>query len=182
MANEDKNKPVDPKALPLDFDSMQAAFTGYGEPLLGFRWTIEDFPEFFGIKIPRQYCLETSLPTATMGTMTKQMGGTQITLPDVGEVSSFDIQFHEDQKGTTHKYLTAWNEHIQNPYSGGFYLPFTYKRDLWLQLQNNRGEVAIRVMLKGVWPTSLSPLSLNYNGSNVVRWSCGFAVDAVIPE
>lgn len=168
-------------AIPLDLDSVQNAMSGYGEPLDSFKWCIESLPSFFGLTIPKEYVLEASIPMPTFGSQQKQTAATVITLPDVGEISGFDLVLHEDQKGSTFKYIISWMEHIQNPHSGGFYLPYNYKRDLIVQLQNKKGEVAIRAKLKGCYPHSPSPISLSGGGGEVVKISCGMAVDAMIP-
>ncbi len=168
-------------ALPLDLDSVQAAMSGYGEPLDDFKWCVESLPEFFGRTIPKEYVLETSIPMPTFGSKQKQTAATVITLPDVGEISGFDLTLHEDQKGSSFKYIIGWMEHIQNPHSGGFYLPYNYKRDLTIQLQNKKGEIAIRACLKGCYPQSPTPISLTGAGGGLVKIQVGMAVDAMIP-
>lgn len=170
------------RGLSLDINTLQGVMSGYGEPLKGFKWCIESFPTFFGRTIPKEYCLSATLPMPTLGTQQKQHGGHVITLPSTSEISGFDLTLHEDQKGTSFKYIMSWMEHVQNPHSGGFYLPANYKRNLMVQLQNDRGEVAIRAELVGVWPTSPSPISLEGNSSDAIKIQCGFAIDTMIPK
>ncbi len=166
----------------LDINSLQGVMSGYGEPLKGFRWCIESFPTFFGRTIPKEYVLSCTLPMPTFGTQQKQNGAHTITLPTASEISGFDLTLHEDQKGSSFKYIMCWMEHVQNPHSGGMYLPPNYKRDLTVQLQNDRGEVAIRAELVGVWPTSPSPISLEGAGNDAIKIQCGFSIDTMIPK
>lgn len=168
-------------ALVLDLDSVQNAMSGYGEPLDGFKWCIEALPVFGGLTVPKEYVLEASIPMPTFGSKQKQTAATVITLPDVGEISGFDLTLHEDQKGSSFNYIITWMEHVQNPHSGGYYLPFNYKRDLIVQLQNKKGEIAIRAKLKGCFPLSPTPITLTGGGGEVVKISCNMAVDAMIP-
>jgi len=164
----------------ITMDDAQYAYSEYGEPLIKFMWKVKAMPEFGGRKLNPARIHSASIPLEELGVNVKITAASNVSMPDMSTVSSITLTVREDSKGRVLDYFATWQEHIQNPHTGGYYKPSNYKRDLEFELYNTKGEVAIRVLVRQAWPSSIGELGLDQD-SGFHEYSITLPIDAVIP-
>lgn len=151
------------------------------DPLPSWKWHVEELPDFGDIKLPPEYIETLTLPFPKLDSgNSTYVGGAELTYAGATSVDAFDIVFHEDSLARATKYVQAWQANIQNPYSGGYYLPAQYKKILKVVLKNTTGEDIAEATLKGCWPSVQNNWDLTNTGDEPLKTSVSFEVDAVI--
>lgn len=157
--------------------------------LYKFQWRVPVMPSINGVAEPvtGTYVLPPlnvealTLPMPRQNTVNAEIAAATLFFADKTEIEEFNMVVKEDDKMNSLKYFTAWNHNIQNPYTGGFYLPSRYKKNIEVYLFNSQGEVVMSAWLKGVWPNNIENLELD-NTDGKHKLNIGMSVDAVIPN
>lgn len=168
----------------LTLTDIQGLFEKEGDgrgPLLEFKWVVRAFPSFDGVSIPNTYCESVNLPFPQIQETTKNVAATTLFLAGLSQVQSFDMEFYEDEKARSLKYLQLWQANIQDPFTGRYYPALHYKKNIIVTLFNTSNEPILDVLLKNVWPMGIQNWNLNYGGSNRLKNNVNFACDAAFP-
>lgn len=160
------------------FDDSQP---GLSDPFQLDKWKILALPAIGSVTLSPYACEEIELPFSAYQERTREVATTSIALPRGVSVSSVTARFHVDQYLAVLKYFTAWENLIQNPYTGGFRLPSVYKKNIVIGLYTLDGTLAHRHTLRNIWPQGPQGLSLNPTGGKG-ELSVQFSLDAVVPE
>jgi len=166
----------------MQISVIDSIYKGHGSPIFDHMWMVKSLPTFEGKTIPIQYVLGVELPFPGLGVDQTEVAATTISFPDKSEVVAFSMSIHEDSKVRTVAWLLAWQANIQDPYTGLYYLPTKYKRDIPVAIYNTRGEEIMTALLKGAWPSTISSWDLQGGGSGMIRNSVSFNCDAFIPN
>jgi hypothetical protein len=156
--------------------------TRVSEPLPKHLWRVEEMPEIGGIRLPPLQIETMSLPMPQFGVGEAVVAATSLYFPEASQVQAFNMVIHESYKAHALKYFIKWNENIQNPYSGGFYLPARYKKSIRVLLFNNQGEAVMAARLKHIWPTTINEIDLPNAEADDHKISVSLSVDAMVPE
>tara|TARA_Y100001963_G_scaffold127143_1_gene180307 strand:- start:3443 stop:3967 length:525 start_codon:yes stop_codon:yes gene_type:complete len=170
------------KPVTLSDVSGNSEQTRVSEPLPKHLWRVEEMPEIEGIRLPPVQIETMSLPMPQFGVGEAVVAATSLYFPEASQVQAFNMVIHESYKAHALKYLIKWNENIQNPYSGGFYLPARYKKNIRVILFNYQGEAVMAARLNHIWPTTINELDLPNSDGDNHKISVSFSVDAMIPE
>ena len=160
------------------FDDI-AALTNDEEPLPNWTWRIVSFPTFGSIELSPKMVKSCTLPLPKFSPRSKVVGATTVTSAGMSEVDAFDLVIQENQKVDGLNYINNWMANIQNPFTGGYYLPSRYKKNIDIVLYNVLGEPILEATLKNVWPTTIQSWELN-SESGFRELSVNFACDATI--
>ncbi len=159
----------------IDFDEFLSNRSGDREPLLSFKWMCTELPFGFETK----YVESVDLPFPSLNIKQGLFGaGTFTYYPGFEEISAFDIQFYEDSRARTLKWLKDWKERIRDPRNGAFYLPTNYKYDITVHLLDTTGKPILKAICKNCWPTTKGNWNLNYQGGGeALKVHQNFSVD-----
>lgn len=148
---------------------------GLGDPLLSDKWRIISLPTISGVSLSPLACEEIDLPFPVYQESSKQIATVDVYFPKGTSLAGFNMTFGLDQTAAVLKYMDAWANLIQNPYTGGFRLPGVYKKNLEVGLFNTMGKKVVTVTLRNCWPLGLNALSLNGTGARLmpaVQFQC----------
>lgn len=164
--------------MDVSFDTFLENRKGDKEPLLSFKWVCTELP--FGHN--RLYVESVDLPFPNINIKQGLFGaGTFTYYPGFEEISAFDMQFYEDSRIRTLKWLKDWKERIRDPRNGAFYLPPNYKYDIKFRLMDTTGQEIAEAICKNCWPTTKGNWSLNYTGGGeALKVHQNFATDGLV--
>lgn len=154
---------------------------GLGDPYQIDKWRILSLPTMGSVALSPLACEEVELPFSAYQERSREVATTSITMARSVSVSSFSTRWHMDHYMAILKYFTAWENLIQNPYTGGFRLPSVYKKNIDIGLYNLGGDLVHRHTLRNIWPQGPQGLSLTAAGGRGML-SVQFFIDAVVPE
>lgn len=168
--------------MAVSYDELfDASANGLDDPYTLEKWRILDLPNVGPFMLSPLACEEVSLPFSIFQQKTREIATTSVSWPKAVSVSSFSARFHMDQKAAVLKYFGQWERLIQNPYTGGFYLPSRYKKNMTVALYDNAGVIIHQHELRNVWPQGVQELGLNGTGGRAVI-SIQFECDVVRPQ
>ena len=154
---------------------------GEKEPLANWTWRVLDFPAFGSLRLDSRLVKSTSLPMPKFAPRSKTLGATTVTSAGMSEVDAFDLVIQESQQLDGLKYIVNWMNNVQNPDTGGYYLPSRYKKNLTIVLYDIKGTPIMNSTLKNVWPTTVGQWELN-SESGFRELQVNFSCDANIIE
>lgn len=157
--------------------------------LYKFAWRVEAMPIISGVaspltgtyRLPPLNVEALTLPMPQQSVTEAVVSATTVYFADKHQIDQFNMTVKEDEYLSSLKYFTAWNHNIQNPYTGGFYLPSRYKKDIPVMLFDNQGREVMRAKLKGVWPNTIQQFELD-NTDDKHKLNVSLSVDALVPE
>ncbi len=170
-------------AGPVTFDELSSYMSGDKEPWLSNRWRVLNFPTMGGATLSHLVCESMDLPIPQFDVRTKHYGAWSLHFVGGSNVDGFSMQLYVDDAWRSVKYITAWQSCMQNPDTGGFYLPSYYMRDLQIGLYNHKGESILTSTVQDVFPISMSEPALTANSDklaitvqfktwwNTLKWS-----------
>ena len=167
--------------LPTLDDLQDTSAPGLDDPFMQDKWRVRAFPVIGDVSLSPFACENVDLPFAAYQTKTKEIATASINTPQSSSVDGFSLSFGLDQKLAVMKYFTAWQNLIQNPYTGGFRLPSVYKKNLIIELYDNQGTMIGEQQLRNCWPIGGQSLQLNSTGGRAV-WSVQMALDVARPQ
>lgn len=147
------------------------------DPLYSFKWRAVQIP----LGLPNTYLhsidlgflnLQAKSPTFKGGTYTQSAGFHQ-------PAESVSCEFYEDDEATTLRWIHSWKQLVKDFRSGVYSIPKDYKKQMVINLLNNKNEVVLEARILGMWPSETNPLSLNYEGSERIKISQAFSSDGV---
>lgn len=164
-------------AVTLD-ELQDSSQPGLADPFMLDKWRILTLPSISGVNLSPIACEEVGLPFPVFQQKTKEVATTSFSWPHATNVDGFTAQFGLDQKAAVIRYYTAWQNLIQNPYTGGMRLPSVYKKRLEVALFDNQGNQIMVQELRNVWPLGMQELSLNGTGGRghiSIQFECDVA-------
>lgn len=164
-------------AVTLD-ELQDSSQPGLADPFMLDKWRLLTLPTIGGVSLSPLACEEVGLPFPVFQQKTKEVATTSFSFPNSTSVEGFTAQFSLDQKLAVIRYYTAWQNLIQNPYTGGYRLPSAYKKILNVALYDNQGQQIMTQELRNVWPQGMQELSLNGTGGRGII-SIQFECDVV---
>ena len=138
--------------------------------LYKFLWRVAAMPTIKGIEGGTY-----TLPPLNVETITLPLPRQGVTQAEVAATTSY-----LDDKLTSLQYFIEWNKSIQNPYTGGFYLPSRYKKNFEVVLFDGGGKPTMTALLIGVWPNTIQEMELDATDDKH-KINVSFSVDAMIP-
>lgn len=166
--------PVDVATLTSkDFSSIQSRSTDFlkSESLSKVKGDSIQFPYLAIVSI--------SLPTQDFGVEATPARGTQLKKPTLYSINEVVVTFLETEEGTVIDNLTKWRERVYNTNTNTFGLAADYTTDMRIELLTSKREAHTAINLKKLWPTTDSPLDLNYQNSDFLLVSQSFSVSKI---
>ncbi|QYW03099.1 hypothetical protein pEaSNUABM13_00140 [Erwinia phage pEa_SNUABM_13] len=167
--------------LPTLADLQDTSAPGLDDPFMLDKWRIREFPTMGGVSLSPFACEEVDLPFSVFQSKSKEVASVAINWPHGSSIDGFNLMFGIDQRLAVMKYFTAWQNLIQNPYTGGMRLPSAYKKNMFIELYDNQGKMVAAMQLRNCWPVGGQGIQLNGTGGRGV-WSVQMQLDAQIPE
>ncbi|AQT28611.1 putative tail tube protein [Erwinia phage vB_EamM_Yoloswag] len=163
----------------VTIDELQdSSQPGLADPFMLDKWRFLTLPQIGGVSLSPLACEEVGLPFPVFQQKSKEVATTSTSWPSATSVEGFTAQFSLDEKLAVIKYYTAWQNLIQNPYTGGFRLPSQYKKNLQVALFNTQGTQVMVHELRSVWPLGMQELTLNGTGGRgmiSIQFECDVA-------
>ncbi|QZE56331.1 hypothetical protein pEaSNUABM40_00135 [Erwinia phage pEa_SNUABM_40] len=166
--------------LPTLDDLNDSSAPGLDDPFMQDKWRVREFPVIGNYTLSPFACEEVDLPFSVYQQKSKEVATVQINWPHGSSVDGFSLLFGLDQKLAVMKYMTAWQNLIQNPYTGGFRLPSAYKKNIIIELYDNQGQMVGEQQLRNCWPIGGQSITLNGTGGRAM-WSVQMALDVSRP-
>ena len=147
------------------------------DPLLSFRWKVQDVP--FGQKygIGPEYVETFEIPFNNVKAENVFRGGGFVYFPGFHDVSAFNVTFYGDCDGQVLAWLMHWKSRVKNFNNGIYSLPGNYKMPWTVDLLDPAGGVAITIVLEGRWPADTANISLDSDSSTRLTFNQDFSVD-----
>ncbi len=153
------------------------------DPMFAFKWVLK--LDYLPFGLPSHYLESVDLPFNNIQVGETIYGGGKYNLfPGAHNISSLNLVFYEDQKGTATKWIELWKSKIKNFRTGAYGLPGDgslssdgYKQQIDVQMVNTKNERIMDIQMFGLWPEATSNWSLGYSEDGRLTVSQSFAVD-----
>lgn len=163
----------------LQLSKLKSLLSGDREPLMQWKWYVEEFPEIGGRRLPPPYAESVGLPLPSMSQNTREVAATTLHFPGSSSIDTFEMILYEDQSISSLSYIQDWQSLVQNPRTGGYRVPSIYWKNLQVKLLNNENGVAATALLRNVWPLGASPITLD-NSPGSLKINAQFCCSACI--
>lgn len=160
------------------------------DPILEFRWVVSgDIPFATGTftdpydggtynyAIDYTYIETVNLPFNNVASQDVFCGSGYTVFPGNHKIGGFSLNVYADIAGNSMKWLQAWKSKVKNFETGTYGLPKDYKRNLQVQLLDNKGNVIITYTLIRAWPEATQDLNLTNDGQGRLVYAQSFALD-----
>lgn len=162
----------------LGVDDFKSKLRGGGARPNLFKATI-NFPAFAGgdPELTSFLCESTSLPGSTFGLIVIPFRGRQLKIAGDRTFADWSVTIINDTDFDVRNAMERWmngiNAHSQNT---GLSQPGSYESDLKVEQLDRDGEVLKGYVLRGAFPTELSPIDVSYASSDEIeRFTVSFA-------
>lgn len=142
---------------------------GLGDPVLSDKWRILSFPKISEESLSPLACEELDLPFPVYQESTSERASTVLYFPKGSSIAGFNTTFGLDHKLAVIRYFTAWQNLIQNPYTGGYRLPSAYKKDITVGIYDTKGTLLCTSTMRNCWPLGLSNIQLNGQSTRLMQ-------------
>lgn len=142
------------------------------EPQTDFWWSC-----ILPFGFPPSYVEDAVIPVESIDSIHHQRKNRKRHDPGYVEIDSLTINFYEDRKGKTHDFLLKWKDLVEK--DGYYGRPSDYKRDIILTLHDAKGNPVIIAICKKAWPSTISAINLQSEGSGRVRPEVTFPISTV---
>lgn len=169
-----ESNPIDTATLTSkDFGEIQDRALGFlkAETLSKVKGDAIQFPDLAIVSV--------SMPTQDFGLEATPAKGSQIKKPTLYSINEVVVTFLETENGTVFDTLTKWRERVYNTTTNTFGLASEYTTDMRVELLTSKRLAHTAINLRKIWPTTDSPLDLNYQSSDFLMISQSFAVTKV---
>jgi hypothetical protein len=160
----------------LNVDNLMAMHSAEGrQPMMQSKWIVMEFPEIGGVKLPTSYFETLGLPFAAFSLNTKEVATTNINFPGNSSIDSFELQMFEDEFMTTSLYFQSWADTIQNPYTGGYYTPVHYWKNVRIGFMDSQNRIRTESQIRNAWPIMQSQVTFNQENGRLmtsIQMSC----------
>ena len=160
---------------PVTYEELSAYMTGDKEPWLSNRWRVTQLPKI-GTITPSELMVESiDLPMVQFDVRTKHYGARSMHVVGGSQIDGFTMSMYVDDQWRSVKYINDWFATMQNPNTGGFYLPGYYMKTIGVELYDTKGDVILRSKIDNVFPISMSEPSLSANAEKLsisVQFKC----------
>lgn len=164
----------------ITLEEFEDAYSGEFAPWQTHQWKVESFPMINGKRIPIALAEQVGLPYPQFTERSKNIGSTEIFYAGGSTVGAFSITFGLDQRWRAIRYISEWQELIQNPYTGGFRMPSQYKKDIIVGLYDSQGKRFASGTVRNCWPLGYDGPALDPTpalGQTTVQLKCdGFYI------
>ena len=154
------------------------------DPLKGYQYkiTISNPPgEGAGTELLQYRCTGTVLPGRTIDQVITSLDGFDIS--DAGRIPgprSWTTTFSEGTSADVILRVDSWQKIIYDPETGVQASRADYKRTATVELYNNAKEVTLTRTLVGIWPQSVTDLTLDKNTSENTQFEVTWAFDYMV--
>ena len=149
------------------------------DPLLSTHWYVKVMPKSaLAYQVDYSYVETIDLPFNEIKSGAHFSGGGYTYFPEFHDISSFSINFYADSEGRVLKWLNNWRSRVKDFGSGLYGMPGDYKENITVALLTATQKVVATVDLIGIWPASLSNLSLGNADPSKLELSATFSVDS----
>lgn len=145
------------------------------DPQLAFKWISKPLP--FGHKAEYVEAVDINHNNiaASEGVY---FGSRFVYFPGTHTIAAFTLTLYEDRLGTSQKWINDWKSRVKDMESGAYGLPSDYKRNIEVQLLDQKNLPVATYKMIDCWPTDTQPFSLNYtDGSGRITVAQTFSVD-----
>jgi len=137
------------------------------EPQRAFNWVLvlpgTNDPELIRLSVER-----VGLPSIGTAVIHMRYMNEDIKVSGGASVDANSITVRDFVDRQTFATLNTWMEEVHNPASGSIGYAANYKKQGTVQLVDPSGEVKRQVIAKGIWPSKLSAVDLDYNADQAL--------------
>lgn len=149
------------------------------DPMLSNQWYVKVMPPSAAkYKIDHTYVETLDLPFNEIKSGAHFSGGGYTYFPEFHDISAFNVNVYADVEGRAIKWLVDWRKRVKDFDSGLYGLPGDYKEHLVAALMTPTQKTIFTVDLQGIWPTSISNLSLENEGATKLVYAVNFSIDS----
>lgn len=163
----------------LGVDDFKAKLRGGGARPNLFKVTI-NFPGYAGgdVELTSFMCEAAQLPGSTLGTIEIPFRGRRVKLAGDRSFEPWTVTIINDTgmeiRNAMERWMNGMNAHSANV---GLATPVSYEADLLVDQIDKAGDVVKTYVLRGCFPTNVSPIDLSYASENEVeRFTTEFQV------
>ena len=163
----------------LGVDDFKAKLRGGGARANLFKATI-NFPGYAGgdVELTSFMCEAAQLPGSTLGTIEVPFRGRRVKLAGDRTFEPWTVTVINDTgmevRNAMERWMNGMNAHSANV---GLATPISYEADLLVEQIDKAGDVVKTYILRGCFPTAVSPIDLSYGAENEVeRFTVEFQV------
>lgn len=148
---------------------------GQYEPWQSDKWKVLALPTIGGLKLPIELIEAVTPPFNVLQERAKNIASSEIYFANGTRPGQFSMEAASTARLHALRYFDTWQQMIQNPYTGGFRLPSTYKKNISCALYDPTGQLVVTIEVRNCWPASYDGLALARQSSNeplVVQFKC----------
>ena len=145
----------------VTFDELNSFLQEEYEPWLSNRWRVVEMPTINNFRLSALVVETLNLPMLGYEARTKHYGSSSMSFVGGQQIDGFSMTLLLDDGWNSVKYITDWFATMQNPNTGGFYLPSYYMKDIKVAIFNNKGEQIVTSTISNVWPLTIGAPELN---------------------
>jgi hypothetical protein len=121
-----------------------------------------------GAELIRLSCMSSQLPTENNEIVVVPMGNSEAKYAGKGHFEDIPLTVRDFVDRKVRDALLAWRRQVWNPEDGSISLPSVYKRNVDLIIQSQDGSIIRTATIKGAWPSSMNPGTLDHGSSEPV--------------
>lgn len=142
--------------MTVTLEQLEMYSSGEYEPWLSDKWKVLDMPAINGLKLPAPLIETVGLPFNTLMDRPKSIASGEIYFANGTRVGQFTMGCALTSRLHSLRYFDTWMQMVQNPFTGGFRLPSTYKKNVSVGLYDTKGKLIVTAEVRNCWPTEFS--------------------------
>ena len=153
---------------PVTFDELDSFTKTDGAPWLSSRWRLLRLPTINGNSPSELMVEEMSLPMLGYEARTKHYGSNSMSFVGGVQIEGFNMSMIVDDAWRSVRYINDWFQTMQNPKTGGFYLPSRYMKTIRVAMFNTEGDQILTSKIDNCWPLSMGSPQLSASSDKTV--------------
>lgn len=144
-----------------------------------YHWRVElPLISGFDMKALNHRVHATDLPNFSFDVRRFSHGNGFLKAPNHLDYPALSLKIDEYEDQLTIQYINAWRDLIKDT-DGGLFPPANYKKDIIFITLDEGKEDNSSLLVRGCWPSEVSPISWSYDGSSIVQYTVTFPVDFI---
>lgn len=146
--------------MTVTLEQFERYSTGEYEPWLSDKWKVVNLPTIGGLTLPAELIETVTPPFNVLQERAKNIASSEIYFASATRPGQLSMGVSNTARLHALKYFDYWMQLIQNPYTGGFRLPSTYKKNLGCELYDTTGRRILTIEIRNAWPLTYEGLNL----------------------
>lgn len=146
--------------MTVTLEQFERYSSGEYEPWMSDKWKVLAMPTINGIVLPPELIESVVPPFNTLQERAKNIASSEIYFANGTRPGQFSMECSNTARLHALKYFDTWMQAVQNPFTGGFRLPSTYKKNVSCALYDTTGKQILTIEVRNCWPVSYDGLPL----------------------